>query len=396
MVHFYMRRDVYKSGGHEAAGRVAYITRKPLRGTTHLDYISQGREDCLFSTSRNLPGWCQGDARVYFADAERYEGAGWVAFEELKIGLPVALTHRQNLMLLGEIVDAIAGDRLPATYAMHVPRTMDGRQEQPHFHMILSRRQIDAWDRPPAQHFRRYNAKDPAKGGAQKDQTFAHRLAQRQLRVMISDLVNLHLERAGRVERVHPGKLQDRGIDRTPEPKLRPSESRAYREKGTVSTRMAAVLATRATRQETRDVEQADAQAYWEARKGILGITDEMDAPAQLAAICQARAAVRDHAPTRAEAPEVAAVALSAVGWEAYHAAWAEGQALWQPEEDEVLLRVVARETLMAAREGVHVWSSVEEHLHALAVQLEALGGEGAGTGVVRIRLWEEKQGLGI
>src|SRR6185295_3634814 len=97
------------------------------------------------------------------------------------------------------------------------------------------------------------------------------------------------LERAGCAARLHPDRLQDRGHERTPEPKLLPSESQQYRKHGTITPRMQEVLDIRAARQETHAVEQADARAYWQDRKALLGITDTMDAPAQLAAVCVAR-----------------------------------------------------------------------------------------------------------
>src|SRR5437764_8237640 len=101
--------------------------------------------------------------------------------------------------------------------------------------------------------------------------------AVKQWRVTLSDVINLHLERAGCAERVHPETLERRGIDRQPEPKLLPSESREYREQGKVSPRMQEVLEIREQRQQGRVHEQTDARAYWAERKAALGITEAMD-----------------------------------------------------------------------------------------------------------------------
>ena len=49
----------------------------------------------------------------YFRAAERYERVNGVAFEEWKVTLPQELSHRQNLALTRDLVDAIAGTRLP-------------------------------------------------------------------------------------------------------------------------------------------------------------------------------------------------------------------------------------------------------------------------------------------
>jgi len=302
MVHFYMRRDVYKSGGQHAVDRVAYITRESVRSRAadQLAYVSGAREDCLASASLNLPRWCANDPYTYFAAAEKHEGVGWVAFEELKIGLPVELTHEQNIALIRNLVDTIAGERLPLTYAFHAPRTMDDTQEQPHVHVIFSRRQTDnAVARSAAQHFRKYNATHPAQGGAQKDPFFAERLVQRHLRVMLADVVNLHLEQQGITVRVDPRSLRARGIDRAPEPKLFPKESREYREERKVSATMATVLAIRQARATAPPREQNNARQYWESRKAFLGITRDMPHDQKLAHILLTRHGTVERVPVR-------------------------------------------------------------------------------------------------
>jgi hypothetical protein len=89
MAHVHFRRTVYKAGGQKAADRVSYLTRHPLRersrGAQQVRYISEGREDCLFTTSKNLPAWAEGKPHCFFQAAERYERANGIAFEEWKI-----------------------------------------------------------------------------------------------------------------------------------------------------------------------------------------------------------------------------------------------------------------------------------------------------------------------
>jgi hypothetical protein len=133
------------------------------------------------------------------------------------------------MALMRDLIDVIAGDRLPCTYAFHDPTSLSGATQQPHLHLLLSARQTDEYARSPQQHFRRYNARSPAQGGARKDPAFRHKGAVKAWRITISDVINLHLERAGVLDRVHPDSLTTRGIARSPEPKLLPSESRAYR-----------------------------------------------------------------------------------------------------------------------------------------------------------------------
>src|SRR5215813_10404407 len=307
MAHLHFRRTVYKSGGKQASARVRYITRETeqepaSQADRRLRYIArEGREDLRYTRTRNLPAWAQGSAHAYFRAAEQYERAPnaeeryrGVAFEEWKITLPQDLTSSQNMALMRDLVRTIAGDRLPMTYAFHCPQTLDGTQAQPHLHLLISGRQDDGIARAPTQHFKRYNPTHPERGGAPKDPALYHYRAVKGWRVTISDVINVHLERAGREERLHPDRLEDQEIARQPEPKLLPSESAAYREHGTVSETMQEVLTIRAERQQTRATEQAKAREYWAERKLVLGITDDLDMSAQLAAVCAARALVRD------------------------------------------------------------------------------------------------------
>jgi hypothetical protein len=271
MAHLHFRCTTYKSGGSAASTRLEYITRQPAQELTaseqQIRYSQDDREDLVFSHSRNLPAWSGNNPHVFFRSAEKYEGVGWVAFEEWKVSLPHELTHDQHRALTEELVGAIAGTRLPITYAMHAPQTMSGSREQPHLHLILSRRQNDQHERAPEQHFRRWNATHPERGGAQKDGTFREWRHLWQQRVLISDVINRYMERAGFEERIDPRSLSAQGLERKPEPKLTPKESRQYREHGIVSKHIQQVLDIRASRDYLQERESA--QAYWQERRAV-------------------------------------------------------------------------------------------------------------------------------
>jgi hypothetical protein len=297
MAHLHTRRMAYKSGGEVASKRVSYITRQPVRELSRveqqLQYLTDGRrEDLVFTQHRNLPTWAHDDPHGYFQAAERYERAGGVAFEEWKMTMPHELTHGQNMALMRDLVDQIAGHEVPCVYAFHDPQALSGARQQPHLHLLLSSRKTDDIARTPAQHFKRYNRAHPERGGAEKDAAFYHRGAVKAQRVLISDLINLHLGRHGHTVRIHPDSLAERGMDRAPEPKLLPSESREYRQNGIVSKHMQQVLDTRAQREQLRPRERDDAQRYWVERKRALGITPNMPHAQRLARVRQAREAV--------------------------------------------------------------------------------------------------------
>ena len=74
---------------------------------------------------------------------------GW-PLKSGKSRLPQELTHGQNMALMRDLVDTIAGNRLPITYAFHDPTTLDGTRQQPHLHLLISARQNDAHARTPS------------------------------------------------------------------------------------------------------------------------------------------------------------------------------------------------------------------------------------------------------
>jgi MobA/MobL family len=261
-----------------------------------LDYIGKtGREDVVTTTSRNLPAWAMGNPYTYFQAAEQYERKAsdrtdgkerhGIAFEEWKMTLPRELSVQQNTELMTDLLEMIAGDVLPCTVAFHNPTTMAGEDSQPHLHLLISARQNDAIVRTAEQHFRRYNREHPERGGAKKAETFREMGAVKAHRLMIADMLNIHLEQYGFTARVHPDTLESRGIERDAEPKLLPSESAAYREKGIVGETMAAVLSVRQSRGKTRTKEQNTAYQAWEERKAFLGIDRAMPREEKIAAI---------------------------------------------------------------------------------------------------------------
>jgi hypothetical protein len=381
---------------------VAYITRHQgadRDAEQQLRYIRrEDREDLVYTQTRNLPAWARGEAETYFRAAEVYERANGNAFEEWKISLPQELSPRQNMDCMRDLVQTIAGDRLPITYAFHCPQTLDGTQDQPHLHLLISGRQNDGIVRTPAQYFKRYNRAHPERGGAQKDSALSHFRAVKGWRVTISDVINVHLEHAGLDARLHPDRLATQGIARPPEPKLLPSESRDYRENGIVSPTMAEVLNVRAERQQTRAVEQTNAQAYWEARKVTLGITVDMDLPAQLALVGEARALVRDQAPAQSAGEGYAGVeqderALGALAGEADGPAQADAQALGRGGQDRAaawqlvpLGRIRVQQTHSTAQE---IWRDAQDEQ-----RLRDVGSEAADEAWRdAVLLWAEEQG---
>lgn len=118
----------------------------------------------------NMPAWAEHDPKIFWAMADLHERKNGSTYREHIITLPRELDESQRLDLVQDWVAQEIGDKYAYSFAIHNPTAMDGK-EQPHCHLMFSERLLDGIERDPDQFFRRYNSKDPSKGGAKKDNT---------------------------------------------------------------------------------------------------------------------------------------------------------------------------------------------------------------------------------
>ena len=125
-----------------------------------LEYIEHG----------NMPQWAEQNPKLFWEMADLHERKNGSTYREHIITLPRELNESQRLDLVQDWVAQEIGDKYAYSFAIHNPRAMDGK-EQPHCHLMFSERLLDGIDRDPEQFFKRYNSKNPEKGGAKKDNT---------------------------------------------------------------------------------------------------------------------------------------------------------------------------------------------------------------------------------
>lgn len=195
---------------------------------SHAKYIARlgragrgGRGDDLVATgSGNLPGWCDGDPFEFWRQADEHERKNGSASRELEIALPRELDNDQQLALVSDLITRELPGK-PYQFAIHAPRAAFEGGSQPHAHILYSDRVADGFERPPEQHFSRYNAKEPRKGGCRKDSGGRTPLEMKQevqrRRKQWADLQNQHLAQAGFAADVDHRSLAERGIDRKSE-----------------------------------------------------------------------------------------------------------------------------------------------------------------------------------
>ena len=148
-----------------AKNRFHYITR-----TLHFKkYKESASEQIEFVRSGNMPNFAEGKPAEFWNAAEIYERSNGRTCSSLVVALPKELNQAQRIELAEAFIAEFADRyRYPFTCAIHNHAGDLAGQEQPHLHFMYSERHVDGIERTAEQFFKRYNPKEPQKGGAQK------------------------------------------------------------------------------------------------------------------------------------------------------------------------------------------------------------------------------------
>ena len=148
-----------------AKGRFHYITRT-LGFEKHKENVHETLE---FVRSGNMPSFAQANPEIFWQAADTYERSNGRICSSLVVAFPKELTVEQRIELAEVFIQEFA-DRYhyPFSCAIHNHAGALGGQEQPHLHLMYSERHDDGIERTADQFFKRYNRKEPQKGGAQK------------------------------------------------------------------------------------------------------------------------------------------------------------------------------------------------------------------------------------
>ena len=185
------------------------------RGASHYAYINRDgkykRADIEKIESGNLPTWAK-DAKHFWKSADKNERMNGRVYTELEISLPRELNKEQREELVSQFVEKTLGENFTYSYAIHNPLARDGEQN-PHVHLMFSERKLDGIDRDEAQHFKRYNSKNPELGGAGKDRYFNARNFVSEVRVSWANTANDYMESIGLDSRIDHRSYQKIGTE---------------------------------------------------------------------------------------------------------------------------------------------------------------------------------------
>ncbi len=217
MATYHLTAKIGQKG--KAQAHAAYIAREgKYSGSTRY-------EDLEATGYGNMPTWAEHNPADFWQAADENERANGSTYRELEVALPRELTPTQRLELVHDFIAKELGEKHAYQFAIHTPKAALEKGEQPHAHIMYSERIRDDIERDPEQYFKRYNAKNPDKGGAKK---YRRGNGMAEVKIELSEqrerwanLQNYHLEKHGHNERVDHRSLKDQGItDREPEKHL--------------------------------------------------------------------------------------------------------------------------------------------------------------------------------
>ena len=188
-----------RSGGQSALAKSHYIEREGR--------YAEDAEELEHKEHGNMPQWAQAEPGKYWEAADQNERANGRLYSEVQFALPKELSEPQRREVAWRFAERLTGEeKLPYTLAIHRGGE-DG--ENPHAHLMFSERGHDGIERGAEQWFRRYNGKEPEKGGARKSRAAKAGDWLEQTREAWEQTANRALEQAGQGERIDRRSLAD-------------------------------------------------------------------------------------------------------------------------------------------------------------------------------------------
>ena len=211
-----------------AIGRLSVGIGKKGKASPHAQYIARegkyaqpsNHQEKLENTGHgNMPKWAEHNPNYFWQMADEHERKNGSTYREHVIALPRELDENKRHELIKDWIAQEIGEKHAYQYAIHNPPALDG-DEQPHAHIMFSERTIDDVERDPDQYFKRYNSKNPEKGGAKKANTPKKSVERKEelkaMRDRWEKICNAHLERGFYSERISMKSLKEQGIQREP------------------------------------------------------------------------------------------------------------------------------------------------------------------------------------
>lgn len=159
--------NVKSKGKGYATQHYAYISR-----LMQYEHVRKKSAEVLehVMPGRCMPSWVK-DPMEFWSNADTYERGNAKVYMEYEFALPNEFNVEQRQILVETFLEKhVVSHNYPHSYAIHNVKSRISQEEQPHCHLMFSLKADDGLERTPEQYFKRYNAKDPSKGGVKKIQ----------------------------------------------------------------------------------------------------------------------------------------------------------------------------------------------------------------------------------
>lgn len=186
-----------------------------LKAIAHSQYILaegkyKGKQKEIVFTDSNLPSWAK-DPNEFWNTCAEYERVNARAYREFRFSLPNELSLDENKKIVNDFIEKSLENRFHYVVAIHDKDGNFNNKENKniHCHLMFSEKEIDGIERTPEQFFKRYNAKEPEKGGAKKIEEFKTLKKLYELRKTYEEIENSYYEKNGFDIRVSCKSLKD-------------------------------------------------------------------------------------------------------------------------------------------------------------------------------------------
>ena len=148
-------RSGSRASGSCASAAHNYITRSE-------EYEDPERDAAVYTESDHMPYWAEEARRANAGTRRTYERANGRLYVSADFALPRDLDPEDHVELAHAFAQELTErEHLPYTLAIHAGQDAEGREHNPHAHLMISERQNDGIARTREQWFRRANSASP-------------------------------------------------------------------------------------------------------------------------------------------------------------------------------------------------------------------------------------------
>ena len=167
--HFSVKCGNYNGRKTSATNHLNYINRDgQFKNLDKKNNSNKQVNECIYKENF-LPAWAEGSAKKFWSSAEKYERANACVYKELEFNLMNELPLKENLKIIKQLLKTEPMNKFYYTLAVHdKQKSAIIETRNLHCHLMFCERENDGIERDAKTFFKRYNAKNPASGGAKK------------------------------------------------------------------------------------------------------------------------------------------------------------------------------------------------------------------------------------